>query len=149
MDELSDSEVLIKKLSLQFGGKQYQVPMLRMLPAAEWRQFFFEHTQGSAAAISFSLDEKSPDVTKQLNRAFFTSLLSFSESLPDVVFAYAPSLPKEEILAEAYDEDFVNAFKAIWGVAFQPFLTSLGMVIEMQKAKASQPSPSRSSASLN
>ena len=149
MDKLSDSEVLIKKLSLQFGGKQYEVPMLRMIPAAEWRKHFFEKTQGAAAAISFSLDEKSPDVQKELSRAFFTSLFSFSEALPDLVFAYAPSLPKDEILAEAYDEDFVNAFKAIWGVAFQPFLTSLGMVIEMQKSKASRASASPSPEHLN
>src|SRR6266568_2217309 len=98
MENISDSEVLLKVLHLKFGDKEYKVPWLRMTPAAEWRQFFFQQTQGSSAAISFSLDEKSPDVTKQLSRAFFTSLLSFSEALPEIVFAYAPSLPKDEIL---------------------------------------------------
>jgi hypothetical protein len=139
MNIRSESEIVLKILTLTFGEKKYEVPVLRMAEAAEWRKKFFEQTSALTADLPQQFDERSADLSKALGKGLFAALLKFPEKIPELVFSYAPNLPKEEILAAAYDEEFSIAFKAIWGVAFQPFLTSLGMVVEMNRAN---PSPS-------
>jgi hypothetical protein len=115
-----------------------------MRAAAKWREQFFEQTK----KVSDSMDVKveSGDGGKAVSNALLQALLAFPDAIPNLVFSYASELPKEKILEEAYDQEFLSAFRAIWGVAFQPFLASLGMVWEMQKA---QESSSRSLAGLN
>ncbi len=80
-------------------------------------------------------------VSKAVSRGLMAALLKFPNKVPELVFSYAKSLAekKEDILAEAYDQDFQRAFQQIWQVAFQPFLASLGMVLEMQRSQASLP----------
>lgn len=150
MEKRSESDILLKTLKLTFGGKDYEVPVLRMKDAAKWREAFFVRTREVAESMPANVDEASPDVNKVISRGLMNALLRFPEAIPDLVFSYAPSLPKEEILAEAYDQEFTSAFQAIWRIAFQPFLSSLGMALETGRARASSaPSPSPSSAALN
>jgi hypothetical protein len=147
--EISDSEVLLKTLKLKFGDKEYKVPVLRMTAAAEWRKEFYERTREVSADLPNNFVGDPAELRKAIQRGVFGALLKFPEKIPELVFLYAPCLPKEEILDQktgAYDEDFSAAFKAIWGVAFQPFLASLGLVME---TGYTQPSPSASSGSLN
>jgi hypothetical protein len=144
--EISDSEVLLKTLKLKFGDKEYKVPVLRMTAAAEWRKEFYERTREVSADLPNNFVGDPAELRKAIQRGIFGALLKFPEKIPELVFLYAPGLPKDEILAAAYDQDFSAAFKAIWGVAFQPFLASLGLVME---TGYTQPSPSASSGSLN
>lgn len=141
----SGSDILLKELKLTFGGKPYIVPVLRMREAAKWREEYCKRTQEVAASMPMSADEKSPDFGKTLGNALLHGLLKFPEAIPELVFSYARDLPREEILANAYDQEFTNAFGAIWGVAFQPFLASLGMALETGRVQ----SPSASSDVLN
>jgi hypothetical protein len=141
----SDSDILLKELKLTFGGKEYRVPVLRMREAAAWREEYYKRTQKVADSMAVNVDEKSPDFSKTVGTALFYALLKFPEAIPELVFSYAPSLPKEEIMANGYDQEFTSAFRAIWGVAFQPFLASLGMAVETGRAQ----SPSRSSDVVN
>jgi hypothetical protein len=130
----SESDIVLKKLTLHFGEKDYDVPVLRVAASAEWRKKFFELTAECTNDLPQQFDEHSPHLGKALANGLFAALLRFPEKIPDLVFSYAPDLPKEEILASAYDQEFALAFKAIWRVAFEPFLASLGMVMEMQRA---------------
>ena len=141
MNNRSESEIVLKKLTLHFGEKDYEVPVLRMAAAAQWRKTFFEMTAEVNNDLPQRFEEHSPELGKALAQGLFTALLRFPDKIPDLVFSYAPSLPREEILATAYDQEFAFAFKAIWRVAFEPFLASLGMVMEMQRANSSPSAP--------
>jgi hypothetical protein len=136
----SDSDILLKELKLTFGGKEYRVPVLRMREAAKWREEYVKRTQLVAASMPMNADEKAPDFAKTMGTALLHGLLKFPEAIPELVFSYAPSLPKEEIMANGYDQEFTSAFRAIWGVAFQPFLASLGMALETGRAQSPSPS---------
>lgn len=150
----TDSDVLLKELKLKFGDKEYVIPVLRMRQAAKWRQAYFEKTQGVFDSVM--IDDSKPmlpsELSKAVSRGLMGALQKFPEKVPELVFSYAnqpekePLLPTEEILDIAYDQDFQRAFAQIWQVAFAPFLASLSMVLEMQRAQAS---PSRSPAGLN
>lgn len=144
MEKRTESDILLKELRLKFGETEYVVPVLRMRAAAKWREQFFEQTKKVSDSMSVKVEETGAD--KAVSNALMQALLAFPEAIPNLVFSYATELPKEKILEEAYDQEFLKAFKAIWGVAFQPFLASLGMAWEMQKA---QESSSRSLAGLN
>jgi len=135
----TESEIVLKQLTLHFGEKDYVVPVLRIAAAAEWRKSFFKITSAISNDLPEKFDENSPELKKAISNGLFSALLRFPEKIPDLVFSYAPDLPREEILANAYDQEFSIAFKQIWGVAFAPFLASLGMVMEMQRANPSPP----------
>jgi hypothetical protein len=146
MEKRSESDVLQKVIKLNFGGKDYEVPVRRMRDAAKWRQEYFDRTKDvSTSMIVDNLDDKG-QLNRQVGNALTAALLKFPEKIPELVFSYAPSLPREQIENDAYDEDFSLAFAKIWQVAFQPFLVSLGTMLEMQK---SQESHSHSSANSN
>ena len=100
----SDSDILLKVLKLKFGEKEYEVPVLRMAAAAKWRQQFFERTRevGESLPQNFSGDPNDPsELRKAIQQGVFGSLLKFPEKIPEMVFLYAPDLPKDEILAAA------------------------------------------------
>jgi hypothetical protein len=79
------------------------------------------------------------ELSKALNSAVFGALQRYPEKVPELIFSYASCLEahREEISEAAYDADYSRAFAQIWQVAFGPFLGSLGMVIEMQRAQES------------
>lgn len=141
----SDSDIILKELKLKFGDKEYIVPVLRMKQAAKWREEYFARTK--EVTDDMKADE-TENLSKAVSRGLMAALLKFPGKVPDLVFSYSELLAakKEEILEAAYDQDFQRAFQQIWQVAFQPFLASLGMVLEMQR---SQDSASRSLASSN
>jgi len=145
-----DNEVVSKKLKLVFGEKEYAVPVLRAEAAAEWREEYFKRTREVSEAMPqhFTKANDPGELSKAIGYAVFGALLKYPAKIPELIFSYAPSLNehKQEITAEAYDAEYSHAFKQIWQVAFGPFLDSLGMVIEMQRA---QDSVSPSAASSN
>jgi len=138
MEPRSESDIVKKTLTLHFGDKEYEVPVLRMLAAAKWRKEYFERTKEvSSSMIVDNMDDKG-QLSKSVGNALSGALLAFPEKIPELVFSYAPSLPKDEILDAAYDQEFAIAFSQIWQVAFSPFLASLGTVLEMQRASESR-----------
>ena len=147
MEPRSESDVIKKTLTLHFGDKEYEVPVLRMLAAAKWRKEYFERTKEVSSAMMVEHIDDKGQLSKAIGNALTGALIAFPEKIPELVFSYASSLPKEEIMENAYDQEFSRAFAQIWQVAFSPFLASLGTVLEMQRTQ--QASPSASSGSLN
>jgi hypothetical protein len=135
----SESDVLIKELKLKFGEKEYVVPVLRMRAAEKWRAEYFEKTKEVSDSMPEKFDKENDprELSKAIGRGLMGALLQFPNKIPELVFSYAPLLPREEVLEAAYDQDFARAYKQIWQVAFRPFLDSLGMVIEMQRSQES------------
>ena len=137
MEKRSESDIVRKVLVLTLGEKEYEVPVLRMLAAAKWRKEYFDRTKDvSSSMMAENMDDKG-QLSKAIGNALTGALIAFPEKIPELVFSYAPSLPKDEIMDAAFDEEFSRAFAQIWQVAFSPFLASLGTVLEMQKASGS------------
>jgi hypothetical protein len=145
-----ENEIFSKNLKLVFGDDEYTVPVRRAGDAAEWREEYFKRTKEVSEAMPqhFAKADDPGELSKAIGYAVFGALLKYPAKIPELIFSYAPSLNeyKEKITSEAYDADYSRAFKQIWQVAFGPFLDSLGMVIEMQRA---QDSVSPSAASSN
>lgn len=138
MEKRSESEIVKKTLTLRFGEKDYEVPVLRMLQAAEWRKSYFAETKDVSASMMVENINDKGELSKAIGNALTGALIAFPEKIPQLVFSYATSLPKEKVTGDAYDHDFAKAFAQIWQVAFSPFLASLGTVLEMQKASGSR-----------
>ena len=142
----SDSDVLLKELTLTLAEKDYTIPVLRMTAAAKWRKFYFERTQQLSNAMPMQFDENSPDLAKALRYALTGTLLEFPQQIPELIFAYAPDLPREDILAaDPYDQEWVVAFRKVWEVAFTSFLATAGMTMDLRRAIASRSASSASS----
>ena len=146
MNKLTDSDILLKELTLTFGGKEYVIEVLRSRASAKWRKEYFERTRDiSSAMIVDNINDKG-ELSKAIGNALTGAMINFPEKIPELIFSYAPSLPKDEIMEAAYDQEFSRAFSKIYEVAFSSFLGSLGLMLEMQRATAS---PSASSANSN
>jgi hypothetical protein len=146
MNPRSESDIIKKTITLKFGEKEYEVPVLTMLASARWRKEWADVVQLASPNIADDITPTPEELRKAIGYSFLGSLIKFPDKLPDLVFSYAPSLPKDEILEKAYDHEFSMAFKQIWQVAFEPFLELLGTVQMTQRATASH---SGSSGSLN
>ena len=146
----SESDIITKELTLRFGDKEYTIPVLRMKAAAIWRKEYFRLTKEVSDTMPAKFEQHSDpkELSKAIGRGLMGALLEYPEKVPQLVFSYSKELEakQDEILDAAYDQDFQRAFAQIWQVAFQPFLASLGMVMEMQR---SQDLASRSSANSN
>jgi hypothetical protein len=121
-------------ITTKLGDKDYSIPLLAVMAQREWRKNLF------AELVPLLDSFKSKADGQSMQTGLTAALLNFPEKLCDLVFAYAPTLPKEEILANATEEQIASAFSAIMGVAF-PFLPQLGMVTNLLRATtaASQP----------
>jgi hypothetical protein len=139
MEKRSESDIVKKTLTLAFGEKEYEIPVLRMLQAAKWRKEYFQKVQQIRDGMKVEDEGVTPaQLSKAISNTLVGSMLAHVEQIPEIVFSYAPTLPREEIMESAYDEQFALAFKQIWQVTFQPFLGSLGLALEMSKLSESR-----------
>jgi hypothetical protein len=118
-DILSRAPIVVK-----LGDKEYSIPLLAVMAQREWRKKLFAELAPLLEAFNFTVDGKS------MASGLTAALLNFPDKLCDLVFAYAPDLPKEEILEKATEEQIASAFSAVMAVAF-PFIPQLGMVTNL------------------
>jgi hypothetical protein len=116
-------------ITAKLGDKDYSIPLLAVMAQREWRKNLFAELVPLLDSFKSKVDGQS------IKTGLTAALLNFPDKLCDLVFAYAPDLPKEEILADATEEQIASAFSAIFGVAF-PFLPQLGMVTDLLRATA-------------
>jgi len=118
-------------ISVKLGDKDYSIPLLAVQAQREWRKKLFAELAPILAAFNLTVEAKT------MAAGLTASLLTFPEKLVDLVFLYAPGLPKDEILASATEEQIAVAFSAIMAVAF-PFVPQLGMVRSLLRANLPQ-----------
>lgn len=110
-------------MKLELGGQQYEVAPLTVLKARAWREKLIT----SARALSQSLFRE----TNGHDETFFAGLgsayLAFPDTLCEMIFAYAPDLPRDEILSHSTDQEMIAAFAEIVRVAF-PYLHHLSLM---------------------
>lgn len=116
----------MRSISFTFAGKTYEVSALTLRQARAWRLLLI------AAAREIARDLFRP--TNGHDEVFFTGLgasfIAFPDKIRELVFAYAPQLPQEEILAAATDEEMAAAFALITKAAL-PFLPQLSLMAEI------------------
>jgi hypothetical protein len=116
-------------LSIKLGDTDYSIPLLAVLSQREWRKNLFAELAPILESFNLKVDGST------MANGLTAALLTFPDKLCELVFAYAPDLPKDEILANATEEQIATAFSAIMGVAF-PFIPQLGMVTNLLRATA-------------
>jgi hypothetical protein len=132
MTPRTEDEILSRApIKTKFGTEEYEIPLLAVTPQREWRKKLFAELQPILAALD-------PTATGQnLVAGLIASLTQFPDKLADLVFAYAPDLPKDKILAEATEEQLILAFDRIKVIAF-PFTPQLAEMRNLFKAVGSQ-----------
>ena len=129
----TEEQILSKApIEVTFGEKKYQIKPLTILRQRQWRSKLSEDLKDIVSSFERK-DASSAALATGLTKA----LLEFPEKLAELVFSYDPSLPKEQILDEATEEQIALAFSAIMAVAF-PFLAQLGQVTGLMRAGLSQ-----------
>lgn len=130
-------KVSMTPVTVSFGDKEYPIKPLVISKSEPWREKLFAHL---AQFNSFRFPEKTEDLEKAVNdaikQALNSYLIQFPSKMLELIFAYAPDLPKNEIMDAATDEQIVLAFANMMEMAF-PFFEALRMVTQV--AKASQP----------
>ena len=103
--ERTEQEMLSQApLKLQFGGKEYEIPILTIGKSRIWREKLVTAvTEIGGLGISVA----------NLGVAF----VALPEKMADLVFAYDPELPKDTIIETATEEELAAAFSAIVSVA--------------------------------
>lgn len=126
-DVVSRAPIVVK-----LGDKDYSLPLLAVVPQRAWRKNLFAVLLPILESFNFKVDGKS------MTAGLTAALLQFPEKLADLVFAYSPDLPRDEILENATEEQIAVAFSAIMAVAF-PFIPQLTTVQQLTKAASSSP----------
>jgi len=139
MKPRTEDEILARSpIKTRLGEKDYDISPLAVMPQREWRKNLFAELAPILESFNFRVDSKS------MAEGLTAALLTFPEKLCELVFAYAPDLPKDEILAQATEEQIAVAFSAIMAVAF-PFIPQLGMVTNLLRSANSPQSASSTS----
>jgi hypothetical protein len=130
MKPRTEDDILARTpLSAKLGDKSYEIPLLAVTPQRKWRKKLFAELVPVLESFNSKVDVKS------METGLTAALLTFPEKLCEMVFAYAPELPAEEILESATEEQIATAFSSIMAVAF-PFVPQLGMVANLLKANS-------------
>lgn len=133
MRQRTEDEILsMAPITAKFGAREYSIKPLTILKQREWRKQL--SAELGVIVSNFSMDADKRTVVRGLTE----SLTDFPEKVAELIFSYAPDLPKEEILATATEEQLNTAFSAIMQVAF-PFLALLGTVTQVVKATPQTP----------
>jgi hypothetical protein len=145
----SESEMVsMAPLTLRLGTKDYSVPILNNRKAAAWRTELHAAMAPIIAGFDFSgidLNANHNVVQTAMNDRLKQEMLAFPQKLADLMFLYAPSLPAEEILDEATDEQIGLAFSQIAEVGYPFFFhlwaTKRALAVPMEKPPQ-MPTPS-------
>jgi hypothetical protein len=142
-EERTEEQILSREpILVFFGGKSYEVPILTILKGRKWREQVISSGQEIAGKLTGETNGR--DATFFVGLA--TVLLGFPEKLADLVFAYAPGLPKDEILENGTDEEIAIAFSSIMKVAF-PFSRQISMMGSILQAGQSLSASAKSTSS--
>jgi hypothetical protein len=111
-------------LEVTLGSEKYQIKVLTILKQQAWRKSLSAEFSSMLNGYSESADQQ------RVSHGLAVALTDFPEKIAELVFSYAPYLPKDKILDEATEEQLAAAFSVIMSVAF-PFLAQLGTVTQL------------------
>jgi hypothetical protein len=129
MKERTEEQIFSKApITVTFGSESYDLKPLSINKAREWRSQLLTTMKKVVGDMSA---EQTPT---SFGPALASSLVAFPELVAELVFAWAPELPKEKISDEATDEQLAEAYKAVMVVAY-PFLAPLVLSMKVTKSQ--------------
>ena len=128
MARTEEDKVTHAPLNVKFGDTDYEIKPLGILQQRKWRK----KTQEELGPLVNGLQVSTVN-NRTVVAGLPAALAEFPEKMCDLVFSYAPNLPKEKILEEATEEQMTVAFGCIWELVFQAFLVQLGSATELLK----------------
>lgn len=138
MPRTEEDKLTQSPLKAKFGKTEYIIKLLPVLKSRDWRAKV-EQQLGPMVANIQPMTVAGRFVIGGLS----TAIATFPEKMCDLLFAYAPDLPKE-ILEVATEEQITLAFSQLWEIAFANFLPQLSMAKEMLNPPATSPSANSS-----
>lgn len=131
MKERTEEQIITKTpIEVTLGSKLYPLKPLPILKAREWRTKLTETMKEVVGSMS------SEESAKTIGPAMTAALVAFPDKVAELVFAWSPDLPKEEIEAEATEEQLAVAYSAIMVLAY-PFLMPLLLTMQVTKSQLS------------
>lgn len=128
----TESQKLTKApIKVTLGDKEYEIPILRVRKQWEWRDKLVQDTVGMFGGVGAMVDIEG----KGFNNALVTALTKFPRKLAEMLFEYAPDLPKDQILDDASEEQVLLAFTEVMKVAADPMLGPLKLVMDLAKSE--------------
>jgi hypothetical protein len=130
----TDAEIRARTpLSVRFGDQDYQIQLLRVHAQREWRKRLVTELGVILGNFSLSADQVGANV---FHGGLISALVQCPEKLADLLFEYAPDLPKDQILESATEEQVIFAFSAVMEVAL-PFLAVLKTATQVLSSELS------------
>lgn len=136
MKQRSEQDILAKApVVVRLGDDDYPIKPLPSIPSQQWR----EKLVGVLHATVMANDKQLPEgvdvsawLKDQLASSISLTLARSPEKLAQLIFEYAPDLPKDKILENATDEQLNLAFSQIMQIAF-PFFQTLAVMTTLLK----------------
>jgi hypothetical protein len=140
MARTEEEKTIQAPIVVTLGSEEHKIKLLPILKSREWREQVAKRLGPSAESIR-PVDFQGRKFLAGLPSA----LAAFPETICDLLFAYAPDLPKDKILETATEEQITAAFSRIWEVAFANFLPLLLTTREMLTEHPTPPALPKSS----
>ena len=140
-ERTEQQKVTMAPVKVLLGEKEYDVRPLRITPAQEWRETFMKQVADISGVLKQDANT-SPVFIQGLAFVF----LQFPQKMVELIFSYAPYLPREEVLHRetgATEEQISLAFGQIVQLAF-PFTGELAMVTKIMSMAANFPASVKS-----
>jgi hypothetical protein len=125
-----EEQLLMSPARARLGETEYEIRPLPMRKAAEWRVKFAEEVR----AITEHMNAETTGADKFVGGLKF-AFVNFPERISDMLFSYAPNLPRETIENEASDEQVAAAFTTVLQLSF-PYTPLLGMTATQTRPAA-------------
>jgi hypothetical protein len=128
MQKRSESDMLdMRPIKVKLGTKEYEIPTLNNRKSAAWREKLYAALGPLVSSFDFGsvdLNARRDQVSAMMAAKLSQELIAFPERLAELLFEFAPDLPREEILDNATDEQIGIAFSACAEVGY-PFFFHL------------------------
>jgi hypothetical protein len=122
IERTEDQMLSLAPIAVKLGEAEYDIKPLPLLKAAAWRKLYTERLQVVTGEVNGSV--------ANIGAALTAALLRFPETLAELVFAFAPDLPKDQITETATDEQMARAFSVVMVLAF-PYWDQLKTAMDM------------------
>lgn len=120
-------------ITVRFGSTNYEIQQLPWRKSCKWREKLANELRDTALASNLTIPD-GVDISAWVKTEFASKIsltfLRSPEKMVELIFDFAPYLPKEEILDAASPEQLMRAFMDLMTLAF-PFFIVLGVIQEI------------------
>ncbi len=114
MEQRTEDQIVAQSpITVILGGKEYEVKLLNIREAPEWRKQVIKLIAPLPGLVGISSDNE-----EEFGKALTSLLCGLPDQVADLFFAYAKDLPREEIAEEANEFELKAAFEGVMKIGF-------------------------------